>query len=78
MQAISKTRKFEVILEMLEKGYTVTLLCAIAGVTRSGYYKWIKRHLVPSEKQLKGAKIKKILECHKKLRGIYGYRRVQV
>ncbi|MES9752879.1 IS3 family transposase [Bacillus wiedmannii] len=64
---------------MLEKGYTVTLLCTIAGITRSGYYKWIKRHLVPSEKQLEDTKIKKkILECHKKLRGIYGYRRVQV
>ncbi|MGE7883918.1 transposase, partial [Bacillus sp. NPDC094077] len=64
MQVISKTRKFEVILEMLEKGYTVTLLCAIAGVTRSGYYKWIKRHLVPSEKRLEDTKIKKkILEC---------------
>ncbi|MED1305207.1 hypothetical protein P4U65_32930 [Bacillus pacificus] len=42
MSAISKARKFEIIYEMLEKGYTVTLLCAIAGVTRSGYYKWIK------------------------------------
>ncbi|MFJ1133987.1 hypothetical protein ACIKJQ_12415 [Bacillus thuringiensis] len=67
MQAISKTRKFEVIFEMLEKGYTVTLLCAITGVTRSGYCKWIKWHLVPSEKQLEETKIKKkILECHKK------------
>ncbi|WP_416808843.1 transposase [Bacillus thuringiensis] len=28
---------FEAILEMLEKGYTISLLCAIAGVTRSGY-----------------------------------------
>ncbi|MGN4289523.1 hypothetical protein [Bacillus cereus group sp. MYBK87-2] len=37
MQAISKTRKFEAILEMLEKGYTISLLCAIAGETRSGY-----------------------------------------
>ncbi|MGG1327868.1 IS3 family transposase [Bacillus tropicus] len=79
MQAISKTRKFEVIFEMLEKGYTVTLLCTIAGITRSGYYKWIKRHLVPSEKQLEDTKIKKkILKCPKKLRGIYGYRRIQV
>ncbi|WP_139362535.1 IS3 family transposase [Bacillus cereus] len=79
MPAISKTKKVEAIIEMLEKGYTVTLLCAVVGVTRSGYYKWTKRHLVPSEKQLEDAKIKKkILECHKKLRGIYGYRRVQV
>ncbi|WP_157452948.1 IS3 family transposase [Bacillus thuringiensis] len=64
---------------MLEKGYTVNLLCTVAGVTRSGYYKWIKRHLVPSDKQLKYSKIKKkILECYKKLRGVYGYRKVQV
>ncbi|GAB6523913.1 IS3 family transposase [Bacillus cereus] len=34
---------------------------------------------MPFDKQLKDAKInKKILECHKKLRGIYEYRRVQV
>lgn len=34
---------------------------------------------MPSEKQLADTKIKKkILECHKKLKGIYGYRRVQV
>jgi transposase InsO family protein len=64
---------------MLKTGYTVTLLCAIAGVTRSGYYKWIKRHAVPSKKQLADTEFKKkILECHKKLRGIYGYRRIQV
>ncbi len=52
MPAISKMRKFEVIYEMLETGYTVTLLCAIAGVNRSGYYKWIKRHAVPSKRKL--------------------------
>ncbi|WP_140164424.1 IS3 family transposase [Bacillus thuringiensis] len=79
MPAISKMRKFEVIYEILETGYTVTLLCAIAGVTRSGYYKWIKRHAVPSKKQLADTEFKKkILECHTKLRGIYGYRRIQV
>ncbi|MGM2731313.1 IS3 family transposase [Bacillus cereus group sp. Bce005] len=33
----------------------------------------------PSEKQLEDTGIKKkILECHKKLKGIYGYRRVQI
>ncbi|QWG87091.1 IS3 family transposase [Bacillus mycoides] len=64
---------------MLETRYTVTLLRAIAGVTRSGYYKWIKRHTVPSKKQLADTEfMKKILECHKNSRGIYGYRRIQV
>ncbi|MBK5447587.1 IS3 family transposase [Bacillus sp. TH22] len=79
MKVVSKTKKFEVIHEMTKTGYTVTILCDIAGVTRSGYYKWIKRHTTPSKKQSEDIEIKKkILECHKKLRGIYGYRRIQV
>ncbi|MDI6508807.1 IS3 family transposase, partial [Bacillus wiedmannii] len=79
MKVVSKTKKFEVIHEMKKTGYTVTILCDIAGVTRSGYYKWIKRHTTPSIKQSEDIEIKKkILKCHKKLRGIYGYRRIQV
>ena len=79
MKVVSKTKKFEVIHEMKKTGYTVTILCDIAGVTRSGYYKWIKRHMKPSKKQSEDIEIKKmILKCHKKLRGIYGYRRIQV
>ncbi|QWH64199.1 IS3 family transposase (plasmid) [Bacillus mycoides] len=79
MKVVSKTKKFEVIHEMTKTGYTVTILCDIAGVTRSGYYKWILRHTTPSKKQSEDIEIKKkILACHKKLRGIYGYRRIQV
>ncbi|MCU5274269.1 hypothetical protein OCA15_16720 [Bacillus cereus] len=64
MKVVSKTKKFEVIHEMKKTGYTVTILCDIAGVTRSGYYKWIKRHTTPSKKQSKDIEIKKkILEC---------------
>ncbi|PEN31209.1 hypothetical protein CN543_29240 [Bacillus toyonensis] len=64
---------------MTKKGYTVAMLCNIASVTRSGHYKWIKRYATPFEKQLEDAEIKKkIVKCHKKIRGIYGYRRVQV
>ncbi|MGE0993813.1 hypothetical protein ACQGR0_11150 [Bacillus sp. GMa5/2] len=37
MQAISKTRKFEVMFEMLEKGDTATLLFTVAGITS----KWV-------------------------------------
>ncbi|MEC3298320.1 IS3 family transposase [Bacillus thuringiensis] len=79
MTAVSKSAKFEVIQELFEKGYTITLLCDIAKVSRSGYYKWLKRQTFLSEKQLEDTAIKtKILECHKKLKGIYGYRRIQV
>ncbi|KLA29590.1 IS3 family transposase [Bacillus cereus] len=79
MEAVSKTKKFEVIHEMINTGHTVTMLCEIAGVTRGGYYKWVKRYSAPSEKQLEDAEIKKkIVTCYKKLKGIYGYRRIQV
>ncbi|MCZ0853348.1 transposase, partial [Brevibacillus laterosporus] len=74
MESVPKTKKFEAIKGLSEKGYAVTILCDIAGVTRGGYYKWIKRQLTPSEKQLEDTEIKKkILECHKKFKGIYGY-----
>ncbi|WP_102957083.1 IS3 family transposase [Bacillus thuringiensis] len=79
MGAVSKTRRFEVIKELAEKGYAITVLCDIAEVTRGGYYKWVKRKAFPFEKQLEDDSIKKkILKCHKKLKGIYGYRRIQV
>ncbi|QPW51757.1 IS3 family transposase (plasmid) [Bacillus thuringiensis] len=51
----------------------------LLGGTRGGYYKWLKRETFPSGKQLEDDSIKnKILKCHKKLKGIYGYRRIQV
>ena len=54
------------------------LLCKIAQVSKSGYYKWLKRQESPTEKQLADEEIKKkIMECYEKLKGIYGYRRVQ-
>jgi putative transposase len=31
---------------------SIQLLCEIAGVSRSGYYKWVKRQERPSQKQL--------------------------
>nr|WP_260857175.1 hypothetical protein [Bacillus thuringiensis] len=75
----AKIKRLEAENEMLEKEYMITLLCAVAGVTRSGYYKWIKRHAVPFKKQLADPEFKKkILECHTKPRGIYGYKKIQV
>lgn len=57
----------------------MTILCDITGITRSGYYKWIKRHTTPSKKQSEDSEIKKkILKYQTKLRGIYGYRKIQV
>ncbi|WP_408007328.1 IS3 family transposase [Pseudalkalibacillus sp. A8] len=74
-----RTYRYEVIIQEMSKKYTVQLLCELAGVSRDGYYKWVKRQESPSLKQVGDNKIKKlIMECHTKLRGIYGYRRVQV
>ncbi|WP_026585320.1 IS3 family transposase [Bacillus sp. J33] len=79
MTNLPKTKKFEVILEMSQRNYPISLLCQIAEVSKSGYYKWLKRQEFPTAKQLEDEKVKKkIMECHKKLRGIYGYRRVKV
>lgn len=79
MDAVPTHKKFEVIKEMSFKDFPIRLLCSITKVSRSGYYKWMRRQELPSEKQLEDEKIKKkIKECQKKLKGIYGYRRVQV
>lgn len=79
MGEVSVQEKYKVIQELSGREYPVYLLCKIAGVSRSGYYKWIHRCLYPSHKQLEDREIKeKILECHKKYKGIYGYRRVLI
>jgi transposase InsO family protein len=79
MEAAPAHKKYAVIQEMSGRDYPIQLLCEIAGVSKSGYYKWIKRQESPSEKQIEDEIIKKkIMECHLKLKGIYGYRRVQV
>lgn len=41
-----------VIREMSKKYYPIQLLCKIADVSRSGYYKWLKSKISPNEKQL--------------------------
>ena len=59
--------------------YPVSLLCRLATVSKSGYYKWTKRQGHPTEKELNDEATKaKILECYTKVKGIYGYRRIKV
>ncbi|WP_316572955.1 IS3 family transposase [Neobacillus sp. YIM B06451] len=78
MDEVPTPKKYEVIREMSKGRYSIELLCELAEVSRGGYYKWIKRQETPSAKRLEDEKIKeKIMECHKKYKGIYGYRRIQ-
>lgn len=77
MEAVSTHKKFSTIGEMIDR-YPIQLLCELAQVSRSGYYKWLKSMQSPSQKCLEDEQIKeKIKECHKKVNQIYGYRRIK-
>jgi len=66
-------------IEQLTDKYPVSMLCAITNVCRSSYYKWLRSTQNPSAKKLEDEVImEKILECHRRLKGIYGYLRVRV
>ncbi|MGG3738652.1 IS3 family transposase [Aeribacillus pallidus] len=79
METVPTHKKFAIIHEIAGNHISIQELCKIAGVSRSGYYNWVKRQKHPSQKQLEDEQLKKkIEECHKKLKGIYGYRRVKV
>jgi transposase InsO family protein len=73
----SKLDQYEII-KALSGKYPVTLLCEIAEVSRSGYYKWINKGNTITEKQKEDNQIKElILSCHQEVNGIYGYYRVK-
>jgi putative transposase len=66
-------------IEQLANQYPASMLCVLANVCRSSYYKWLKGKQNPSAKKLEDDEIKgKILECHRRLKGIYGYLRVRI
>ena len=51
------------------------MLCEIAGVARSSYYKWLKR--VPSIRERQNEElVEEMKALHEDVKGIYGYRRI--
>ncbi|MGE6231435.1 IS3 family transposase [Paenibacillus chitinolyticus] len=77
--AREKRRQTYQAIEALAVDYPVVLLCELAGVVRSSYYKWRTVKRKPSPKRTEEHTMKeKILECHTRLKGIYGYRRIRV
>ena len=57
------------------KKYPVRIMCKFFGVSRSGYYDYIKhRRLLPRNTELVGL----VSECQKSCGKTYGYRRVQI
>ena len=66
--------KYRVIYRHREK-YSISEMCRIFGVSRSGYYGYIKR----MERLAKDLPLaEKIRECQEECRSTYGYRRVQL
>lgn len=51
-------RKFEVVKEMSAETYCLQLLCQVAGVSKSGYYKWLRKQKSLSEKQIADESVK--------------------
>ncbi len=66
--------KYEVIYCRSEK-YPVSIMCKFFGVSRSGYYDYVKRRELPP-RNVELADL--IAECQKSCGKTYGYRRVQI
>lgn len=60
-----------------EDRFTLELLCELAGVARSAYYKWTKRCPTEEEK-LNTVLLAEIRELHHERKGIYGYRQMKL
>lgn len=62
----------------MAKRFPVSLLCKIAQVSRSGYYKWLRYQEYPSQRQKEEQKLKMIITAaYQRFKGIYGYPRIQ-
>ena len=64
--------KYKVIYRHSEK-YSISEMCRIFGVSRSGYYDYVKRMDKPAKDLSLAEKIK---ECQEACKHTYGYRRV--
>ncbi|XKE55653.1 IS3 family transposase [Sutcliffiella horikoshii] len=78
MSQIRHEEKYLAIQELeQEEGFSIVMLCDIAEIARSAYYKWLKRE--PSKREQESEKLmKEITTIFEKVKGIYGYRRVTI
>lgn len=58
-----------------ENKFSIVLLCKVANIVRSSYYKWLNREKTDGEKENEFL-IKEIIALHEEVNGIYGYRRI--
>lgn len=53
-------------------------MCKVGGVSRSGYYKWVKRQSVVTQRDKDDQKAEQLIKkAYDKNNGIYGYRRIK-
>ena len=69
-----KELRYKVIYRFRDR-FTVEELCKLLEVSRSGYYKWLKRKDKPDRDKIVADLI---AECHEKAHRTYGYRRVKI
>jgi len=60
-----------------ESPYSVSVLCEIAEIPRSSYYKWLKRKVSPHEQENQQI-LKAMILLYEKVDGIYGYRQLTI
>lgn len=59
--------------------YPVQMLCDIAKVSRSGYYRWLRRQRTPSAKEISDLDLlREIIKIYSAHKATYGYRRVHL
>src|SRR5699024_11818546 len=77
---VTQTRyeaEYQTIKKLQKEGFKIIHLCEVLGVSRAGYYKWLKRQPTASEKRLQKL-IDLILQVYEEHKGIYGYRRITI
>lgn len=74
---LTRRRKVYEVIHTLhqEKGYEIASLCALSGIPRSSYYKWLHREESASEKE-NTLLLEEIIRLYSEVKGIYGYRRM--
>lgn len=73
---IQRRRAYEKICALhQEKGYEIASLCALAGIPRGSYYKWLNRETCASEKE-NALLLEELIRLYSEVNGIYGYRRM--
>lgn len=78
LSQVRSENKYLAVQELHEKDtYSITLLCEVAEIARSAYYKWLNR--IPSSREIQNEEIVgEMKSLYEKVDGIYGYRRMML